>query len=370
MALIDEINKMRQEIRTDGYPMSVNEWASLYENDKNKPEIDVHPEFQRYYRWTPEQKSKLIESIFLGIPIPPIFVSQRKDGVWDVVDGLQRLSTIYEFMGILKDEEGKKVKPLVLQKTQYLPSLEGKKWDDEYDIANSLTDEERLLIKRSKISASILLRESDEIAKYELFQRLNTGGSSLTPQEVRNCMLVMTNREMYLWVRALSQYEKFQEVIGLSENPLQEQYDVELALRFIIFHNIDHAELTNLADLGLFITNKMLGMAKNPAFNKSHVESVFKDTFDLLSSSIGRNAFRRFDVGKQKFTGGFLLSPFEVVAYGLGYNYKNFPALNQIEEKVKSVWTEEEFNVNSGTGIPATRRLPRLLPIGRRIFVK
>lgn len=370
MALIDEINKMRQEIRTDGYPMSINEWVSLYHNEKNKPEIDIHPEFQRYYRWSPEQKSKLIESIFLGIPIPPIFVSQRKDGVWDVVDGLQRLSTIYEFMGILRDENNKKIKPLILQKTQYLPSLEGKKWDDEYDLENSISDEERLLIKRSKISASILLRESDEVAKYELFQRLNTGGSSLTPQEVRNCMLIMSNRELYLWVRDLSKYDNFQDVIELSENPLQEQYDVELALRFIIFYNIDPSELVNLADLGVFITNKMIAMAKAATFDKNHAEAVFKSTFDLLAASINRNAFRRYDKSKKRFTGGFLLSPFEIVAYGLGYNFGKTPKPEQIEEKVISIWSENDFIDNSGSGIPATRRLPKLLPIGRRIFQK
>ena len=91
MGLQEEIDKMRQEIRADDYSMSIGEWISLYENS----EIEIHPEFQRFFRWTTTQKTSLIESILLGIPIPPIFVSQREDGVWDVVDGLQRLSTIY-----------------------------------------------------------------------------------------------------------------------------------------------------------------------------------------------------------------------------------------------------------------------------------
>ncbi|MEM8157971.1 DUF262 domain-containing protein, partial [Morganella morganii] len=73
MSLIDEVNERRKEIRTDGYSISIGEWLSLYENG----EIDIHPEFQRIYRWTEIQKTNLIESILLGIPIPPIFVSQR-----------------------------------------------------------------------------------------------------------------------------------------------------------------------------------------------------------------------------------------------------------------------------------------------------
>lgn len=100
MGLQEELEKMRPEIRTDDYSMSIGEWISLYEND----EIDIHPEFQRFFRWSKTQKVRFIDSILLGIPIPPIFVAQRQDGVWDVIDGLQRLSTIYQLVGILKDE--------------------------------------------------------------------------------------------------------------------------------------------------------------------------------------------------------------------------------------------------------------------------
>ena len=99
--------------------MSVGELISMYEHD----ELDLHPQFQRFFRWTNLQKSRLIESLLLGIPVPSIFVSQRTDGVWDVIDGLQRLSTILQFVGILKDENGNLKEPLYLTATDYLPSL-------------------------------------------------------------------------------------------------------------------------------------------------------------------------------------------------------------------------------------------------------
>src|ERR1700691_5301232 len=188
--LQQEIEKTRPEIRTDGYPIAIGEWISIYE----KGELDIHPEFQRFFRWTLRQKSRLIESLLLGIPVPQIFVAQRADGVWDVVDGLQRLSTIFEFVGILLDEDKKKLSPLTLDATLYLPSLKGRRWEDTDHPDQSLTVAQRLLIKRAKIGASIILKESDEMAKFELFQRLNTGGSMLSDQEVRNSILVMMNR--------------------------------------------------------------------------------------------------------------------------------------------------------------------------------
>ena len=107
--------------------MSIGEWISLYQGD----DLDIHPEFQRFYRWSDQQKSDLIESILLGIPLPPIFVSQRQNGVWDVIDGLQRLSTIFQFVGILKNAEEEQVEPLELLKTVYLPSLDGMVWESE-----------------------------------------------------------------------------------------------------------------------------------------------------------------------------------------------------------------------------------------------
>lgn len=108
MALQDEISQKSAEVKSESYSMSIGELSNLY---KDK-EMDIHPEFQRFYRWSDTQKTKLIESILLGIPIPPIFVAQRQDGIWDVVDGLQRLSTIFQFMGILIDEKDEKVAPL------------------------------------------------------------------------------------------------------------------------------------------------------------------------------------------------------------------------------------------------------------------
>lgn len=366
MGLQEEIDNMRQEIRADGYSMSIGEWISLYENE----EIDIHPEFQRFFRWSNSQKTSLIESLLLGIPIPPIFVSQREDGVWDVVDGLQRLSTIYEFVGKLKDEEKNPLPPLVLGSTKYLPNLKGKKWEAPNELENSLTQTQRLLIKRAKIDATILLKESEEIAKYELFQRLNTGGSIATPQEVRNCILVMFNREMFQWMKNLSQNEMFRECIALSDRPLEEQYDMELLLRFIVFRSIEENDMRGIKDdLGGFLTDNMVKMAKNKNFDYAQEEEAFSNTFKILYEQMSSDSFRRYSPAKDKFLGGFLVSAYEVIALGIGYRAKELSRSSiDIRDRVKKIWSSPEYTEWSGSGTTAQRRIPRLVPFGRQMF--
>ncbi len=367
MGLQEEIDKTRAEIRTDGYSVSIGEWISIYE----KSELDIHPEFQVFFRWSTRQKSRLIESILLGIPVPQIFVAQRPDGVWDVVDGLQRLSTIYQFVGILKGEDGRVQDPLTLESTNYLPSLHGKRWQDEAHPDQSLTVTQRLLIKRAKIDVSIILKESDEAAKYELFQRLNTGGSMLSVQEVRNSVLVMLNRNLYNWMKDLARDQGFINSVGLSDRAVEEQYDMELVLRFLVFRTLPAACLTGLGDLSDFLTDQATDMARNRAFDYKTEDAAFRETFAVLSEQLGSDAFRRYDPQKDRFVGGFSVSAFEAVAIGLGYSYKKSQArADQISDKVKQMWSDPKFTENSGSGIRASSRVRKIIPYGRSKFAK
>lgn len=369
MSLVSEINSKRREIKTDGYPLSISEWTSMYQAS----ELDIHPEFQRFFRWTDAQKAALIESILLGIPLPPIFVSQREDGVWDVVDGLQRLSTIFEFMGILKDEKGALVPPLVLEGTKYLPSLEGVHWiSSGPKDTKSLPKDLQLLIKRAKIGASIVLKESDDSAKYDLFQRLNTGGSQLSPQEVRNCLLVMVNREFYDWLKSLKTNTDFVDATALSERPLEEAYDTELALRFILLSTIVESELKGVGDIGAFLTERAVELATNRRFKKAKAAGLFRRSFEVINATLGDNAFKRYNKQKKRHEGGFLLSLFEVIALGVAFNVENGTLCEETEipERAKLLWSNKSFTQWATSGMTATRRLPHLIPLGRQVFKK
>ena len=364
MSLQEEIDHAREEIRTDSYAISIGEWISLYE----KAELDIHPEFQRFFRWTPEQKSRLIESILLGIPVPQIFVAQREDGVWDVVDGLQRLSTIYQLVGILKDENGNTVRPLELTATEYLPSLANRRWESEVP-AESLSMAQRLLIKRAKLDVSIILRESEERTKYELFQRLNTGGSQLSDQEVRNAILVMLNREMYQWLADLASVDDFVEAVALSDRSSEVRYDMELVLRFLALRRADEDTLRSVGDLGDFLTKKMRAMATSTDFERDEEEDAFRKTFGRLNNCMGSDSFRRWDAAKRKTSGGFSVSAFEAVALGVGYDPDAaLEDCDKIAELVHGIWTDPEFTNNAGSGIRASTRIPRIVPYGRSRF--
>lgn len=368
MALQEEIEKRAKQIHTDGYALSIGELMSLY---KDK-EIDIHPEFQRFFRWTPNQKTKLIESILLGIPIPPIFVSQREDGVWDVIDGLQRLSTILEFAGLLRDAEGKTNPGSKLSSTEYLPSLEGKYWQKDDDAVNSFDQAQRLIIKRAKLGVQIIKKESDKDTKFELFQRLNTGGTALTEQEIRNCILVMINKAFYTWLSGLSKNEGFKSTIPITDRALEEQYDMELALRYFVYKIITVQDVNTTKDIGKLLTDKMVEFASFEGFNYELEKNDFEKVFLLLGKAFGEDTFRKWEPLKNKFTGAFSIAAFEVIVTGLAKNINNYhdtpESIENLKEKIKSVSLNPVFVENSGSGKRASTRLPHFIPLGELIF--
>ncbi|MSZ77004.1 MAG: DUF262 domain-containing protein [Actinobacteria bacterium] len=347
--------------------MSIGEITNLYRDG----ELDVHPEFQRIFRWDDLQKTRLIESLLLGIPLPSIFVAQTEDGAWDVVDGVQRLSTILQFQGLLKDDEEQVVPPLVLNGTQLLPSLAGKVWESE-DVAISLTQAQRLDLKRAKLDLKIVKRESSAESKYDLFQRLNSYGSQATPQEVRSCILIGTDRSFYTWLRELAESEDFLSTLALSERLISEQYNYELALRFIVLRRADAATIASIGNLGEFLTAQSVNLALDPSFDRAGEREAFLKTFRLLNETSGDSAFKRWSGTKDKFEGAFLNTAFEVIGMGLGHNIDAYSAADETTavERAKEFWLDQRYAAGFATGVRADTRMARTVPLGRDLFAR
>lgn len=347
--LLDELDKAKTNFKAESYSMSVGELTNLYLNN----EIVIRPEYQRLFRWTHLQKVKLIESILLGIPIPTVFVYQNKDGVWELVDGLQRVSTILQFMGVLKEKE-----KLTLRGTKYLPSLDGFSWENENEILQ-LSDSLKLAFRRSKLNFTIILSESDPKAKFEVFQRLNTGGSQASPQEIRNNIMIMINPDKYNWFKELSDNPDFQSTLSLTDRLTDEQYHMELLLRFIALSNFSYDSKKDVGDFLDEINDKLLEEDSSIDFGTLGIQ--FKQTFQLLNRAYGDKVF------KKNFAGKFLESSFEAITIGLvknisNYDIENEEHLNLLKTKIENLYNQDFYISNAGSGSNAKTRINRIIP--------
>ena len=186
MAIVDlqqEIEVQQRSLKTDHLTMSLGELMRMYVDR----ELVINPQYQRLFRWSNEQKSRLIESILLGIPIPSLFTYETTDRRWELVDGLQRMSTVLEFAGDLRDPAtDKKMPPSVLNAGRYLKGLENAVWELN-ERTTKLSEEPlveigralQLAIRHCRIGLEILKRPSDINTKYDLFQRLNRDRKSV-----------------------------------------------------------------------------------------------------------------------------------------------------------------------------------------------
>ncbi len=336
-SLEQEIEQARKTVHVDSYPMSIGELVNLYRDG----DLRIQPEFQRIFRWKEWQKSQFIESILLGIPIPSIFVAQQSDGKWDVVDGLQRISTILQFLGLLTDEEGKLIPPLELEATKYLKNLKGKVCADRiYSAPSEIVYEERLIhpniiraFKREKIDLKIIKKESNQDAKLELFQRLNTGGSKLSPQEVRNCLLLMVNKQAFEWLQTLSKNQDFQETLSISTNKEEQSYANELLLKYFALRYFDVSEIEQFRDVHPYLDEAAQRIFKPESnFNYEEEQIVFEKTFAVLNNTLGDKAFKKYNPTKDEFQGAFSTPIYECLTSAVSnYIALNLEAFNAIE---------------------------------------
>lgn len=366
MALSDEIQTARKKVVTDGYEMSLGEIINLYKEG----ELIIDPVFQRLFRWDDERKSRFIESLILGIPVPPIFVYQHDTGVWELIDGLQRISTVLQLTGDLKGARAEQLGPLILNGTRFLPSLNNRRWKDSVEGANDgLGQALQIEIKRARVRVEILKSDSDLSAKFELFQRLNTGGARLSEQEVRNSMAVALNRDFYDWLIARSEEPAFVHTTDQTTTALESQMGVELALRFVAFRSVPY---TAGMDVHEYLDDALLKIASDPDFDFDVQTEIFTKTFQFIDDALGEMAFKRWD--GNAFGGKFLMSVFEVLATGVAHNLAALDALSPgdrrqfIRDKAIDLWSNPDFTGSSGAGVRGTTRLTRLLPIAAELL--
>jgi hypothetical protein len=253
---------------------------------------ELNPEFQRRHRWNKEQKSRLIESFIMNVPIPPIFLYEDQYSHYEVMDGLQRLTAIKEFY---KNE-------LVLQGLQEWPELNGKRYQD-------LPDQIAKGIDRRYLSSIILLQETAKAPeeaqrlKQLVFERINSGGVRLGLQESRNaiydgplnklCIRLARNKHLCkLWgIPEPTDLEIQNGMISeeLIENATyRDMTDVELVLRFFAYRQ---KHLHNTSTLYMYFDNYLQygNLYKPHVLNQ--LEDIFTRTIRLVNDLVGDKAF-------------------------------------------------------------------------------
>jgi hypothetical protein len=278
-------------------------------------------------------------------------------------------------MGLLKDPDTKsELAPSYLEATQYLPSLANVVWEKSTRIADIPMAEQieldkslQLSIRRARIGVEILKRPSDNQTKYDLFQRLNAGGTPANSQELRNCIIIMVNSKYFLFLKEMVKRGAFQTVVSLTEEQIERQRHMEYATRFMVHTFIPY---DGKLDVEEYIDKGIIELATVGELKRAR--AIFEHTFDLLNEAFGSDALRRFE--KNKHSGRVSLAAFECIAVGIGRNFAKISKMKKpvefIQKKIIAFWKQPELETFFAAGMRGTIRIQRTVPFGERWFAK
>lgn len=266
----DQLDKNRRSVSFDSYDITVRQLYDMVSENT----IDIAPDYQRHFIWDDERQSQLIESIFLGIPVPSLFMATNKDATWEVIDGLQRLTTIINFIGgddVIKNITSKNSK-LKLEGLEKLNAFNDLFFED-------LPKSIQLSFLTRPIRITVLNDRSDFSVRYDLFERLNTGGVTLHPQEIRNCVYI---GEFNDFIKACVNNLDFKAVVKMTKNAEKTGNLEELVLKFFAYFEYRDKFVHGVKEfLNEFMQHKTAIFK-----NKPNLEKLFKDTFSLLNTSL------------------------------------------------------------------------------------
>jgi hypothetical protein len=340
----DAIDKKIGEVRTETLDLSFGEITNLY----SSKEFIIQPDYQRLFRWSLEQRSRIIESILLELPIPQIFVIENDDGVIELIDGLQRVSSVMQFI----DSNLLQLEALQLFGCDIVPELNGQSF-------SSLPLTLKLRLKRSSVRTIVIKKQSSSMLRYEMFKRLNTGGSILASQEIRNCtarMLGEPGVRFYTFLQKCAAVQAFQDCIEpLSQSDKEQRGDEELVLRFFAVKNGQGLFAGNVRD---WLDDYMEGvLLQKINFDYPREEEAFNRLFGFLSRAIGAGAFVRYR--GEVPVGALAPAYFEAVTMGTQRAMPEIEAVDpeQFKAVIRDTVQGETFRSFTGPGANSREKL-------------
>ncbi|MEG4576241.1 DUF262 domain-containing protein [Microcoleus sp. N3A4] len=247
----------------------------------NEEALDLAPDFQRHANiWKEGAKSRLIESILIRIPLPAFYIDATDEDKWLVVDGLQRLSALKQFMSD---------KTLRLCGLEYLTNCEGKTYDE-------IERRYQRRIQETQVTVYLIEKGTPPEVKYNIFKRINTGGLPMSPQELRHAL---NPGKATKFLAKLATSDEFNKVTKLSDLRKMRMEDREFILGFLAFnitsYQDDRSEKRNLfLSKALYIINNMSEL------ELQDIEKNFKKAMIAAWEIFGKTAFRKISKHQTK----------------------------------------------------------------------
>ncbi len=328
LGLVDQLTEERRRVDFDSYDITVQQLVSMVAENQ----IDVAPAYQRRFRWDAPRQSQLIESVFLGIPIPNLFMATNTSGTWEVVDGVQRLSTLVHFAGTKAGRNKLGItEPLVIQGLEKLLVMNGLDFERMPQPVQT-----QFMLRPIKVTT--LSDKSDLKVRFDLFERLNTGGVKLTDQEIRGCIY---RGQFNDFLERLATNKDFKKVVVLKDSVEHDGTREELALRFFAFLNgyktFDHSVVE-------FLNDYMAAATKS--FDYAKGEEIFIKTFSELA--------RIFPKGIGRRTRLTPVNLFEAIAVGAALALKG---RDKLTARGVSTWIASDELRGLTTGATNSRRM-------------
>jgi hypothetical protein len=329
-------------------------------------DLDLAPDFQRSFVWKDSQQIRLIESILLGIPLPAFYFNQDALGAHQVIDGVQRLTTVKLFMSDKLVLDAKHL--------EYLKVLQGHTY-------SSIDHATRRRFAGTQIVAHIIEPQTPDEVKYEIFNRVNTGGSPLTAQEIRHCMSKTGSRN---FLRRLVERDSFdratdfafwsRDASGQAVRDNRRMSDREMALRFCAFRHFSSAEYSQATSLDAFLLDYTRRIDKavdtaNESPDLAELEQAFERAMVNCATVLGNGAFRRWPPTASR-RGPINRAIFESQALALA-NWDVevlLPRQESIASALRSLFENPDYDdaVRAGTG--DVRKVERRLEMPRNVL--
>jgi hypothetical protein len=293
---LDELNLMQEEEDNDAEPYQTDKL--IYDPDEiniftreptieqllrriNEEALDLAPDFQRHANiWKDDAKSRLIESLLIRIPLPAFYIDATDEDKWLVVDGLQRLSALKQFMSD---------KTLRLCGLEYLTTLEGKTYEE-------IERRYQRRIEETQVTVYLIEKGTPPEVKYNIFKRINTGGLPMTPQELRHAL---NPGKATKFLAQLATSNEFQQVTKLSKLRKMRMDDREFILGFLAF-TLTSYKNSQSEKRNLFLS-KALSKVNNMSEQELQViENNFTKAMIAAWQIFGKNAFRKISQHQTK----------------------------------------------------------------------